>query len=378
MLSFSRRRFLRSVAAVLTFTAVGFFTPHARAADPTLSITGGLTEIEGNTDFGNPVSFSVNLSAASAQTVTVNVSTADGTAKAPADYSATNLTLSFAPGETTQSFTVPVVGDTLDENAETFYVFLSQPANATIAQGRGTGTIFNDDSPSDISIENVSIGEGNSGQRVAAFRLSLSKPSGKVVRVNYETTDVSAVSGSDYVAVTPTSVAFSIGSTVAYARVYINGDTLNEGNEAFYVNLSGPQNATINGSTTGTAKAACTILNDDRAPALSVSDVTVTEGSSGTKVFAFTISLSAPSSLTISANYTTADGIAVAPADYTAKRGTLSFRPGQTSIPVNVVVVSDTIVEPDEAFYLLLSNPVNASIGRGRGIGTIVNDDTSG
>jgi hypothetical protein len=76
----------------------------------------------------------------------VNFATADGTASAGSDYTATSGVLTFNPGTTTQSVTVNVTGDTTPEANETFFVNLSGAANATIATATGTGTIVNDDS----------------------------------------------------------------------------------------------------------------------------------------------------------------------------------------------------------------------------------------
>ena len=111
--------------------------------------------------------------------------------------------------------------------------------------------------------------------------MHLSAPSGKLVKVNYATaagTTNPATAGIDYVAVTPTQIAFTTGQTITLARVLINGDTLNETDETFKVNLSSAINATI-----ADAQAIGTILNDDPAPAISIDDVSVTEGNSGTK-----------------------------------------------------------------------------------------------
>jgi hypothetical protein len=115
----------------------------AVAGLPTLSIN-NVSQNEGNSGTTAFV-FTVTLSAASASTVTVNYATADGTATAPGDYASTSGTLTFAPGATTQTITVNVVGDTTPESNETFSVILSAPTNATIAAGTGTGTIVNDD-----------------------------------------------------------------------------------------------------------------------------------------------------------------------------------------------------------------------------------------
>jgi hypothetical protein len=85
--------------------------------------------------------FTVTLSQAATQTVTVSYATADGTAKAGVDYTATSGTLTFAPGQTSQTITVPVLNDPALTSSQTFTVVLSSPSGATITQGTGTGTI---------------------------------------------------------------------------------------------------------------------------------------------------------------------------------------------------------------------------------------------
>jgi uncharacterized repeat protein (TIGR01451 family) len=90
-------------------------------------------------------SFPVTLSAASASTITVDFATANGTAFAGSDYTATGGTLTFAPGDLSKTVDVPVKGDTAFEGTETFSVNLSSPVGATIADGSGTGTIIDND-----------------------------------------------------------------------------------------------------------------------------------------------------------------------------------------------------------------------------------------
>src|SRR5262249_17284081 len=91
--------------------------------------------------------FTVTLCAASTQPVTVAYSTADGTAQANSDYVPVSGTLTFAPGVTSLTISVPIIGDHIAEPTETFRVVLSQPTNATIAAGSATGTILDNDSP---------------------------------------------------------------------------------------------------------------------------------------------------------------------------------------------------------------------------------------
>src|SRR5262249_4772982 len=116
---------------------------------------------------------------------------------------------------------------------------------------------------------------------------------------------------------------------------------------------------------------------DDLPPSLSINDVTQPEGNSGTTSFVFTVSLSQASGKTVTVNYATADGTATAGSDYTAASGTLSFAPGDLSKTVTVLVNGDTAVEPDETFFVKLTNLTNATIAVGQGTGTILNDDSS-
>jgi hypothetical protein len=111
---------------------------------------------------------------------------------------------------------------------------------------------------------------------------------------------------------------------------------------------------------------------------LSINDVTLPEGNSGTTSFGFTVSLSAPSTSTVTVKYATADGTATShgkDADYSAAKGTLTFNPGETVKTITVLVNADTLVEPDETFVVSLSAPSGAAIADGQGIGTILNDD---
>lgn len=338
---------------------------------PTFSI--GDISITESTGKGIIAAFPIKLSAPSGLTTGITCATTDGTAKAPYDYTANRVNFSFAPGETAKTFFVDITGDSLDEDGEALYALLTSPINAGVLKGRGTCKISDDDASPTISIEDLSIGEGNSGQRTATFKLHLSAPSGKLVKVNYATANGTAVAGIDYEVASATQIAFTTGQTVTLARVLLNGDLLNEPDETFKVNLSSAINATIADS-----QATCVILNDDSAPSLSINDVSVSEGNSGTKNLTFTVSLSAPSGQAITVNYATADGTARSTSDYIGQSGPLSFTAGQTSKTITVTIDGDTTVEADETLFVLLSGAINASIGRARGTGTIANDDSSG
>src|SRR5207247_1956713 len=179
----------------------------------------------------------------SMQTVTVSYATADGSAVAGSDYVSTNGTLSFAPGTTNQTLIVRVNGDLSTETNETFLVNLANASNAVIAHAQGVGTINNDDALPDLSINNVTVAEGNSGTTNALFTVRLSAPSAQTVTVNFATADATATAGADYM---PTNgvVTFAPGTTNRTIAVAVLGDLLNETNETFLVNLTSATNAT--------------------------------------------------------------------------------------------------------------------------------------
>jgi hypothetical protein len=112
-------------------------------------------------------------------------------------------------------------------------------------------------------------------------------------------------------------------------------------------------------------------------PNLSIANVTANEGNAGTTAFTFDVTLSAASASTVTVDYATSDGTATASSDYTATSGTLTFAPGVTTRSITVNVAGDTIPEPDETFFVNLSNPINAAIVAAQATGTIVNDDAT-
>jgi hypothetical protein len=117
-------------------------------------------------------------------------------------------------------------------------------------------------------------------------------------------------------------------------------------------------------------------LEDRAVPAsLSVGDVTIVEGAAGTQNAAVEVRLSALSNKTVTVNYNTANGTALAGSDYDAVSGKLTFARGQTSKTILVPVCGDMLVESNESFLVKLSGAKNASIADGQGMVTILNDD---
>lgn len=112
-------------------------------------------------------------------------------------------------------------------------------------------------------------------------------------------------------------------------------------------------------------------------PLIIIDNVTMDEGDTGTTPFTFTVSLSVAGTSTITVDYTTVDVAAMAPDDYTAASGTLTFQPGVTTQTLAVDVVGDTTVEATETFTVVLSNPVGAVISDATGLGVINDDDNN-
>jgi len=299
--------------------------------------------------------------------VSVDFSTADGSAVAGVDYMATNGTLTFAPGVTTQTVSVTVIGDLTDEANENFFLNLSNAVNVTLTDTQGKATILDDD-PLVLSIPDISVLEGYTGTSEARFTVNLSKPMRVPVSVDFATANGTALAGSDYVATNGT-ITFLPGETNHLIVVAVIGDALDELNESFFVNLTNPLNVTLTDT-----QARATIVDDDDAM-ISISDATVRESQTGQTPAIFTVSLSTMSTRTVSVRASTANGTATAGTDYIAFSGLLvSFPPGTTHQSVVVQVLGDTVTEPNETFQVNLTSAFNGFIAHAQGIGTILQD----
>jgi bacillolysin len=364
-------RFRFRIGTDESFDDYGWFIDDVRiytCAAPSLSITNS-SQTEGNSGT-TAFTFTVSLSPASTSTVTVKYATANGSALAGSDYTALPLTtLTFAPGQTSKTVTVNVIGDRVVEPTQRFAVNLSAATGATIRDSQGVGAIQNDDTTA-LAINNISLTEGSSGPKSFVFTVTLTNPSATPVTVKYATANGSALAGSDYTAVPLTTLTFAPGQTSKTVTVNVIGDKVVEPTQKFAVNLSNATGATILDS-----QGAGAILNDDTT-ALAINNVSLTEGSSGPKSFVFTVTLTNPSATPVTVKYATANGSALAGSDYTAlPLTTLTFTPGQTSKAVTVNVIGDRVVEPTQRFAVNLSGATGATILDSQGVGAILNDD---
>jgi hypothetical protein len=317
--------------------------------------------------------FTVTMAAPSANTVTVNYATSNGSAVAPDDYTAVSGTVTFAPGDTSATVPVTVQSDTLDENTEYLYFDLSSPVNATVQDNFGYLHILDDDTRPGISVDDVSTVEPDTGTTAATFHVSLSAASPNVVTVNYATSDGSATAPGDYTSASNT-LTFNPGETVKTVQVSVASDTLHENSEYFYLNLSSPTMASLPRS-----YGYATIFDEDPLPYLSADETGIVEGNAGSKNATFTVSLQPASPNTVTVAYATFDGSATASGgDYVSTTGALTFAPGETSKTVTAAVNGDTVDENNEYFGLSLSAPTNASVLDSNGYVTIFDNDPSG
>lgn len=331
-----------------------------------------VTLTEGNSGTANATFTVTLLDPPTTTTTSVKYATADGTATAPGDYTAKSITaLTFSANQRSKTFTVPVVGDLLDEDTETFTVNLSAPINAIIGNAQATCSIVDNDDPPLLTVNDIQVDEGDSGYLADVFTVSLNRASAKTTTVKYATANNSATAPLDYTSIPSTLLTFLPGETTKKVTVFHNGDTLYETNESYFLNLTSPTNATID-----KAQGVCTIVNNDDVPLVSIDDVSIAEGNSGTLNAVFTVSLDAASGLPVTVQYATAPVSATANTDYTAiAPGTLTFSAGVTTRTIAIPIKGDLVNEADELFQVNLTNPTNAALADSQGIGKIVNDD---
>jgi hypothetical protein len=307
----------------------------------------------------------------------VRYSTAQGTASSPDDFLSKTGKLKFAGGHRTNKVGITIVGDTLDEANETFFVRLSAPVGATIANGEGKGTITDNDAPPSVSsVATVTVPEGNAGDTpFASIDVTLSVPSGRQVSVHYTTIDGSAAEGSDYEVAVGT-LEFTPGQTIRSIGVKVLGDDAAEGDETFEFDISDPVYATL-----GSHPTVVTIQDNDPIPPgsaiLNVTGETIREGNTGTKILTFTVTRSSETSTPVNVDFQTTNGTALAPSDYLSNSGNISFAASEMTATVQVQINGDRRLEHRERLFLSLLNPsLGAAIEHGQANGWIRDDDT--
>ena len=313
--------------------------------------------------------FTVSLSAASASTVTVTYNTANGTAAAGKAYTATSGTLTFAPGQTSKTITVPVAAMTAAGLAnQTFVLDLAGALNGKITRPTGTATIVDvvPVAPS-ISVGNVNVQVGTTAAQ-AVFTVSLSAASSSTVTVKYSTADGTAkAAGKAYTAISGT-LTFAPGQTSKTIVVPVAAlTTAGLANQTFVLNLASAVNGKI-----ANATATATIVDVVPAPpSVSIGSVNVTRPASGSSKASVVVSLSAASKQTVTVNYATVNGTAAAGVDYTAQSGKLTFAPGVTSQTILIPILANSSRKGTFAFNVVLSSPSGVRLGTSQAVVTI-------
>ena len=238
-----------------------------------------------------------------------------------------------------------------------------------------------------LDINDVTLSEADGGTTIFTFDVTLSAPAGPAgVVFDIATADGTAQDDNpagedeDYLPNSLTGQSIPMGSSGPYNfSVTVNGDVDVEADETFFVNVTN-----ITGATAGDTQGQGTIENDDvPCASLSIDDVTQVETNGATTTFAFTVSLSQAGCGTVTFDIATADGTAqdgnpgAEDNDYVAQSLTGQTITFPSTYTFNVTVNGDATQEPDQTFFVNLTNvsPANVLIGDAQGLGTIVNDD---
>ena len=312
-------------------------------------------------------SFRVTLDGAPAsETVLVTFNVTQGSAFSGQDYRVQSLgPLRFPPGTRDQSIDIEIVDDEIQEPSETFTIALTNVENADLGLGTSTVTIVDDDEAS-LSINDVRAKE-SSGE--AVFTVSLSNTSSTEITVNYSTEDGTALATLDYTPVEGT-LTFSANDAnlTRTIRVPLVDNNVDEPDETFVVRLSGVVGAVIADS-----EGIGTIEDDEPPITVSIYDGRAREDAGSLEMAA---RLNRPSlQNTVTVRFTSSDKTATSSSDYTATTGLLIFERGSTEGKVLIEVIDDQLVEGDETFEVMLSNPRNALIGQALATGTIVENE---
>lgn len=227
-----------------------------------------------------------------------------------------------------------------------------------------------------IWTENIAVVEGNAGTTDAVVPVRLSTSATRAVEIQWETRDGTAVGGArcnpgvDFIHRAGTPVKILAGALTGAITVQICGDTEVEPNEEFSVVLL---STTDNfGVFTPESTATVTIVDDDDVPTLQVGSIRVAEPPTATVTARFVAQLSRSHSEDVSFHWATQDGTARAGSDYISTSGDVTIKAGDTHAHLDVTVLADSVVEPDETFRVLLSNPVSLALSQTQAWATIV------
>ncbi len=313
--------------------------------------------------------FTVTLSGPSFFPVSVGYATHDGSATtANGDYTARSGRLTFGVGSgNTQTVSVPISATDRRNGQATFDLALSSPSAASIADPVGTATLINRLAPPLVTVRDVNVVRSTSATTAATFTVALSAApvTGEQVSVVVSTVDGSAIAGTDYTAVAPTTLVFSAGERLKTVTVPVEPKPIATPTRAFSLALSSPSATLVISDPAATASLRSSGVAAPP-PSVYVSDAGMLRPAAGTGTASFTVFLGSASTSPITVSYATADGSATAAGgDYISTAGTLTFAPGETSKTVSVTVSATQRHSVVDDFGLTLSSPTGAVLGDG-------------
>jgi hypothetical protein len=310
--------------------------------------------------------------------VQVHYATANGTAMTGVNYTAVSGTLTFTLGETLQAILVPLIDDTNVTGDLTFTIQLSNPTAGTLLAAPSNSVVVVQDADAGLSFTNpVASILKNAGSLVVA--VVCSNPGIEPVMVNsntvplsvfYSTANGTALANQDYIPVSGTLV-FTNGIGTNTFTVPIINNSLVMGNRTFSLNLSSP---TPPGQLVYPSSQVVTIIDNNSGLSFSKPAYTVLKSGLAATI---TVLRTDNTNTVSSVDFATANGTALAGSDYIATNGTFVFTNGETSKTFSVVVINNTVVQPDKTVLLQLSNP-NNGILISPYIATLTIHDTSG
>ncbi|RLJ20394.1 hypothetical protein DJ031_06220 [bacterium endosymbiont of Escarpia laminata] len=361
--------------------ALGLSAATITIADDDPTPPAGAIDLNGTSfsvsEVGPALEITVNRSGGSFGTVTVDYTGVNGTATSPADFNPVNGTLTFLDGVLTQTIMVTPVDDTTWEGDESFTLQLSNVTGGASlgVQSSAPVTILEDDAvppAGAIELNGTSFSLSEVGP---ALEITVNRSGGSfgTVTVDYTGVNGTATSPADFNPVNGT-LTFLDGVLTQTIMVTPVDDTTWEGDESFTLQLS---NVTGGASLGVQSSAPVTILEDDPRSAgtldLNTAAETVAENAAGG--LTLTVTRTNGSDGEVSVAYTTADGTALQPGDYSQASGTLTFLHGETSKTIPLTLTDDTTWEPSEDFTVTLSNPVAASLGTQTSTTVTITDD---
>ncbi len=332
------------------------------ASTPSLRLTAASTKITEGNSGSSALRLTASLSEATSLPVTFTATAKSGTATAGLDFQEYTKVLQIPAGETQVDFYLQVLGDTASEANETLSVELSKvSSNAMLSNELSTLPIslqiIDNDKPI-ARVSDVKVTEGDNGLKNATITVNLNTVATSDVTLNYKTVDGVAKAGSDYIADSDRLV-IPKGSKEGSIKIGVQGDTLPEASESFYVELSNIEGALFLGSAEKLTSTVTINTDDDKLfPTLDVKATGVYEGGEDEITdYSVRFALSAPSASDVAFTYEIKDGMARAGSDFEGKSGSIIFLPGESEQILNINILGDSEVEDDEEFILLLSDP---------------------